>query len=800
MQNKSRESFFVELSKGLLSAVNTNEIDNVVDFFLEKTCQFYNFDLGEVYSAKNDSLILRGVYGIDRYYVCKIEFYIKNTCYEDTLDNINTLITNNTNYSNEDIFNHYKSMIILPIFFHNRAIGVVVFRTKEEKFEYFNSILEELKETVGHFSICVNNVLRASIYEDRNKQLTLFRKLESKLIDNNNFEENLKDLAKDIAHIFKAKKAFIKINSKENREFIIKYGFDDNFDHSIFENKEYKKYFSTSQITYINDITKKEESKYFTNIISKSVLFSKLSRKINTISYIIIIDKISDANNPLGYFSDNDLELFNTILSTTSSRIYEYYSIIELKKANEINSKNMSRLNTLYDISNILLERSKTEDILFLLLTVTTIGEAFAFNRAFAFLYDEEFNVFRGRMCVAPRDGSDANEIWNNMKALDKCSLREKLMISLSKSNLEESWTLNQTFLNTVIPNSKYCKLFFNVFTKKESINIKDVHNNEKVKQLQNYITIIGDYPFAIIPIMNATKCIGMIVVDNPYNNMPIPDNDLEYLKMFGRQAAVALEYSALYNKIDKNNNELNRAKKRLLDLQSLAIIGEMSASITHNLRNFIVPIAGFANRLIKVSKDDNVKNYANIIYNEVEKLENYIKKNLSFAKSINLTIVEIDIDELIKYLTLIAYEYIKKNAKDIRFFAFKNTKESKVYWDYERINEVIMNLIVNAIDAIEMSNTKYESAIISLIFDDNDYKDSIIDITVENTHSYIKEDVLKQIFTPFFTTKSHGVGIGLATSKRIVEAHNGSIDIKTSNKYFEVTNFIISIPVSLNN
>ena len=458
----------------------------------------------------------------------------------------------------------------------------------------------------------------------------------------------------------------------------------------------------------------------------------------------------------------------------------------------------MSRLNTLYDISNILLERSKTEDILFLLLTVTTIGDAFGFNRAFAFLYDQEFNVFRGRMCVAPIDGSDANEIWNNMKALDKCSLREKLMLSLSKSNLEESWTLNQTFLNTVIPNSKYCKLFFNVFSKKESINIRDI-NTKEVEQLKNYITMIGDYPFAIIPIMNSTKCIGMIVVDNPYNNKPIPDSDLEYLKMFGRQAAVAIEYSALYNEIDKNNNELNRAKKRLLDLQSLAIIGEMSASITHNLRNFIVPIAGFSNRLIKVAKEDNIKNYANIIYEEVEKLENYIKKNLSFAKSINLSVVEIDLEDLIKYLTVLTSEYIKKSVKDIRFFAIRNTKVNKVHWDYERINEVIMNLIVNAIDAIEISNTKFNTAIISLIFDDNDYKDSIIDISIENTHSYITEDVLKQIFTPFFTTKSHGVGIGLATSKRIVEAHNGSIDIQTSNKYFEVTNFSISIPISLN-
>ena len=155
----------------------------------------------------------------------------------------------------------------------------------------------------------------------------------------------------------------------------------------------------------------------------------------------------------------------------------------------------MSRLSTLYDISNILLERSKPEDILFMLLTIATIGDVFAFNRAFAFLYDKEFNVFRGRMCVAPKDGENAGDIWNhmnsvdksiretllhkqyygkdilsNMKNIDKYALREKLMLSLDRNNLEASWDLNQKFLNTVIPNSEKCQLFFDLFNKAEAV------------------------------------------------------------------------------------------------------------------------------------------------------------------------------------------------------------------------------------------------------------------------------------------------------------------------------------------
>ena len=75
-----------------------------------------------------------------------------------------------------------------------------------------------------------------------------------------------------------------------------------------------------------------------------------------------------------------------------------------------------------------------------------------------------------------------------------------------------------------------------------------------------------------------------------------------------------------------------------------------------------------------------------------------------------------------------------------------------------------------------------------------------MIDIIVENTDSYIEPDLAEKIFTPFFTTKSHGVGIGLAISKRIVEAHGGSMVLKSVNDSFKITTFFVSIPVSLNN
>lgn len=793
---KPIESFFVDLSNGLLNAENTGEIDIVVDLFLEKICQYYNFDCGEIYFPKGEYLILRGVYGIDRYYVCKIDFPTNMENIYDILYNGKNYIGKNINISNAEVFSNYETLIAMPIFLNQKPIGIIVFRNKEDKIDFYNGVYEELNNFVGHFAVYANAVLQTASYREKDKQLKLVRELYAKLGEVDKFESNLKELASDMANIFGGSKAFIRLRYKKNYfETVSSYGFDDNFDYSIFEKKEYEKKYVESEVFYINNVAKNEDYSNFKDIIDRSILFNRIPLGEGCMGYAVVIDKIKDAVNPLGDFDKEDLNLFKPLLFNVSSRISEYYNITELSKANEKNAKHTARLSALYDIGNILLERSKTEDILFILLTIATIGDMFAFNRAFAFLYDKEFNVFRGRMCIAPKDAQDAGNIWDKMKDMDKYALREKLMLSFAKSDLEGSWDLNQKFLNSVIPNDNKCRLFFDAFNNKDCINVTSVDGNPQVEQLKTYTDLFGCSPFAIVPIMDSNNCVGIIIVDNIYNNMPIPDDDLDYLKMFGRQAAVALEYSSLYNEIEKNRIALKSAEKNLLDIKSLAIIGEMSSSMAHNLRNFIVPISGFANRLVKTSPNETVSEYAKIIADEVDKLENYIKRNLSFAKSVNLVSENVQIDDIIKYITILAKEYIKKSEKKIKFYAVKTSKVDFIRWDYNRMNDVIINLIINAIDAIEDE----KDAIISAVFSDNPYRESMIDISVENTNSYVKPEIIDKLFTPFFSTKSHGIGIGLAVSKRIVEAHGGSIAVKSVSGSFEATAFFISMPIELN-
>lgn len=788
----SINNFKTGLFSTLLWGANTNEIDRVVDTFIEKISVYFGFDAAEIYFPTAEILILRGIYGIDRYYVCKVYYPLESEKFKNYIEDKQIYIGDNINYTDHKVFSDYKTIFIMPIFSYPKPIGVIILRSKENKKEYFQTLIPIMTSLLEHFSIYANNVIYRTLYTYRENQLNLLRDIDTVFTYPEQFENILDTLTTSVAKIFSAKKCLIRLKNEKN-EWSTRsvYGDFSGYDLSFFENYEYFKECHQKKVYRINLIDNKKFPELIP-IINRSILFSPLMQENKTMGYIVVIDRIADAANPLGDFTSSDSDLFVSLAKNITSKIYETRTMQLLSAANAKNSLHTARLNILYDIGNILLEKSKEDDILFLLLTVTTIGDAFAFNRAFAFLYDSQFNVFRGKMCVAPKDGQDAFNIWENMKQRDNYGFREKILLALGENALKYSYELNKEFINTVIPNNENCYLFNQAYLTKQAINVTTIEDNLAVSQLRKYTNTFGLYPFAIIPIISASECIGIIVVDNTFNYKPITDDDLDYLRMFGRQAAVALEYSAMYNEIEKSNRNLKEVKKNLLEAQHLALVGEMSSSIAHNLRNYIVPIAGFANRL-SIARDnpDKLKEYAQIISVEVSKLEIYIKRNLSFSKTINLEIEEINIDSLLNSLKTLAIEHIEKSGKKIVLFTASNTKEESVHWDYSRMHEGLLDLIVNGIDAIDDDNL----AFISIIVVNNKRYDNMIDIVVENTNSLIPPDILPKIFTPFFTTKSHGTGIGLATCKRVIEAHGGSIAVESKEGKFSATTFFITMP-----
>ncbi|MEJ5229452.1 MAG: ATP-binding protein [Pseudothermotoga sp.] len=202
-------------------------------------------------------------------------------------------------------------------------------------------------------------------------------------------------------------------------------------------------------------------------------------------------------------------------------------------------------------------------------------------------------------------------------------------------------------------------------------------------------------------------------------------------------------------------------------DKEKLALLGEMSARVAHELRNPITVIGGFLNRLKKNIDDPKTREkYVNILTSEVENLQNIVSEILEFSRNIRkIDLSTFQINELLEEVVLLMQE--KANKANV-LIETHLSMVPEVEADRNRIKRVLINLVQNALEATPQNGkivlrTQYDS-------------DKAI-VSVFNTGEPISEDVLRKIFVPFYTTKTYGTGLGLAICKKIIEdEHSGRI------------------------
>ncbi len=220
---------------------------------------------------------------------------------------------------------------------------------------------------------------------------------------------------------------------------------------------------------------------------------------------------------------------------------------------------------------------------------------------------------------------------------------------------------------------------------------------------------------------------------------------------------------------------------------EKLAALGEMAARVAHELRNPISVIGGFLRRLKKHLDNPELRErYLEILMEEVERLEGIVNEILEFSKDMKkLDFSEFDMVELAREVYLLHEEVLEK--KGVGFEILSTKDEIEVYADRSRIKQVLINLVQNAIDAVPEKNGK-----IRLKIEDEPGR---VRVEVWNNGEPIPPSIVEKIFTPFFTTKTHGTGLGLPICKKIVEdEHNGRLWVESSAE--KGTSFIFEIPV----
>ena len=230
--------------------------------------------------------------------------------------------------------------------------------------------------------------------------------------------------------------------------------------------------------------------------------------------------------------------------------------------------------------------------------------------------------------------------------------------------------------------------------------------------------------------------------------------------------------------------------------------IEDHTAEVAHELRQPLAIIGGFARRLSKALdlKDcidlDKQRQYISIIISEIKRLEKILDRLIEFTKRDSIKVQKINPNDLIEYIVAITEGRVLE--KKILLNINLGPEIGEIPLDPGRFQQLVLNLLSNAIDATPNGGAiDLETG--ASIPSDKALKtgslasETFFEMKIRNNGSIIPPEVIQNVFNPFFTTKEHGTGLGLAVSKKIVEDHQGSISVKSDE---EGTTFTIWLPI----
>ena len=218
------------------------------------------------------------------------------------------------------------------------------------------------------------------------------------------------------------------------------------------------------------------------------------------------------------------------------------------------------------------------------------------------------------------------------------------------------------------------------------------------------------------------------------------------------------------------NMTELKGLDKKMRENERLAAVGRMAAGVAHEVRNPLSSIKGLALLLKgKFVSDSREGKTAELLIQEVERMNRTISELLSFARPAPLNVRRTDLAELLDDEIRLVDSDARSRGIEIRLQFADGLLP--VAADRDRIKQVFINIMLNGLQAMDSGGILFVTA-------ENSELESTVVVTVKDTGCGIDEDSLNQIFYPYFTTKPGGTGIGLAISQKIVSDHGGAIRI----------------------
>ena len=226
--------------------------------------------------------------------------------------------------------------------------------------------------------------------------------------------------------------------------------------------------------------------------------------------------------------------------------------------------------------------------------------------------------------------------------------------------------------------------------------------------------------------------------------------------------------------------------KRRALEqdlskLESLKIVGQMAASVAHEIRNPLTTVSGYLQLFLRRPAFKDYVDEFNLLLSELDRANQIIREYLSLSQSKLVILKKCDLNFIIKNIFPLIQAYANSSSCSIQL-VLGEIPEIKL--DEKEIRQLLLNLVRNGLEAM------HPGGIVTI---KTTYHKNIVALAITDQGTGIPKDILENIGKPFVTTKATGTGLGLATCYQIANRHNATINIETSR---QGTTFTINFPV----
>jgi C4-dicarboxylate-specific signal transduction histidine kinase len=328
-----------------------------------------------------------------------------------------------------------------------------------------------------------------------------------------------------------------------------------------------------------------------------------------------------------------------------------------------------------------------------------------------------------------------------------------------------------------VTPSDLPDSLLHYVIRTRESMILDDASTQNLFSQ-DEYVRQRRPRSVLCLPLVKQVNLVGILYLENSLAPRVFTAKRLAMLEMLASQAAISLDHAQLYSERKRAEEALQKAQTELAHISRVTTMGELATSIAHEINQPLGAIANNVNaclRLLGTGSENlqEVERALSDITKGVDRVNSIIVRMRALAKKVPPEMARLRVEDVVSdVLTLTHYELTRRHVAI-------HTELSKdlppILGDRIQLQQVLLNLVMNGVEAMNEVAEGEQKISIRARRHEHKGRPAVL-VSVQDGGVGLNPAEADRLFEAFYTTKAHGIGMGLAISRSIIEAHGGRL------------------------